>query len=271
MIVDAFNALLRAGVSAYSGLFAAWSPFIGLLLLSAVFGVGMLWVVGKTSDQRAIGLAKKRMQAYLLEMRIYSDEPRVLLRAQWMLLAQNAKYVGHMLRPALFLALPMVVLYAHLDAVYGKRPLHVGESALVEASTDVPAPPLGLTAAGGVTVDSTSVTASGEGRTFWRIRAVRAESGELRLTTPGGTVSKSVATGSGHAYVSASRARAWWRRLLLEPGEPRLDAADVSRLALAYPSREVGPPGWETHWAVWFLGVSIMSAFVLKGRFGIVL
>ena len=66
------------------------------------------------------------MQAHLLEMKLYQDEPGLLFRAQGNLLLNNFRYLGHMLRPALYLALPMVVLFAHFDSVYGQRALRVG-------------------------------------------------------------------------------------------------------------------------------------------------
>ena len=271
MIVDAFNAVLRTAISAYAASFSNWSTFAGLVLLSGVTGIAMLWVVGKTSNQRKIELAKKRMQAHLLEMRLYGDEPRILLRAQWNLLRQNGRYLGHMLRPAVFLVVPMLVLYAHLDAIYGMRPLRVGESALVTARTTTTGNAPSLTATGAISVDSASVTTVEDGLTYWRLRAVQEGSGELQLTTPEGTISKSAAAGTGHGYVSAGRARAWWRRLLLTPGEPGPEIRGVSSIEVSYPRSEIGPSGWETHWAVWFFGISILSAFLLKGRFGVVL
>ncbi len=271
MLVDGFNATVRAAVSAYATVFAGWSPFAGLLALSVLIGAGMLWVVAKTSNQRAIGQAKRRMQAHLLEMRVFSDEPRILLRAQRDMLVANAKYVGHMLRPALFLTLPMVILYGHFDSVYGRRPLSVGETALVVAHAALPGSELTLTASDGVDVDSASVTAVAEGRTYWRVRATRPGMAEVQLQTPTGTVTKRVVSGEGASYVSARRSASWWRRLLLDPGETRPEVASIGGLELEYPSRQMGPPGWETHWAIWFLGVSILAAFLLKGRFGVVL
>ncbi len=271
MIVDGFNASLRAAVSALARLFEPLHPLAGLAVISVAIGVAMLWVVGKTSNQAAIARAKKRMQAHLLEMRLYNDEPGLLLRAQGHLLANNARYLGHMLRPALVLALPMVVLYAHFDAVYGRRPLRVGESALVSAYTEFTGEALALTAPEGFVVESVSVTTASTDEVVWRIRATGEGVADLGLETPDGVVWKSAVSGSGTQYVSASRSRSWWERLLLAPGESGYDSAAVRSLEIHYPTREVGIGGWNTHWVIWFLGISILSAFFLKGLFGIVL
>ena len=270
MIVDGFNALLRSLVAGYAAAFAALPPLAGLAIASVLLGIGMLWVVGKTSNQRAIERAKKRMQARLLEMRLYRDEPSLLFRAQAHLLLNNARYVGQMLRPALFLALPMAVLYAHFDAVYGRRPLRVGEAALVAADTALPGQELSLAAAGAFKVDSVPVAAAATGQVVWRVRAIADGPGALTLETPDGPIAKTALAGSGSPYLSASRRASWWERLLLAPGEAGYAAGAVAGIGIAYPSRAVGLGGWDTHWAVWFLAISLVSAFLLRGFFGVV-
>ncbi len=244
----------------------------GLVAASILIGIGMLWVVGKTSNQRAIERAKKRMQAHLLEMRLYADEPTLLFRAQGNLLLDNARYVGHMLRPAAFLALPMVVLFAHFDALYGRRPLRVGESTLVAVETTLDGEDLALSATGPLAVDSVSVTAPSAGQVAWRVRAVADGFGEVVLETSQGSFAKAAVVGGEIAYLSSSRTRSWWQRLLLAPGEARLgSSSEVVSIAIDYPPREVGFGGWETHWVIWFLVISILAAFLLRGYFGIVL
>lgn len=271
MIIDGVNGVLRALVTWYAQIFDAVHPFAGLAVLSAVIGLGMLWVVGKTSNQQAIERTKKRMQAHLLEMRLYRDEPTILMRAQGLLILNNLRYIGHMMKPALFLALPMVVLYGHFDAVYGRRPLGIGEPALVAVRTDLPREQLALRGSAEMAVDSVPVASTSPPQVTWRVRAIQGGVGELRLETPEGLVEKAAVSGGGTAYLSSKRTRSAWQRLLLNPGEPGIAAPSVASVEIAYPSRNVGIGGWETHWAIWFLAISIATAFVCKRHFGVVL
>lgn len=271
MVLDGFNALLRAVVAGHAGIFEPAHPLWGLSVASALIGVGMLWVVGKTSNQAAIERAKKRMQAHLLEMRIYRDEPAVLMRAQAQLLASNARYLGHMLRPAVVLALPMVVLFGHFDAVYGRRPLQVGESALVSARTSLSGQQLSLAVPDGLEVTADSVTSTAAGEVVWRVRVISEGNYEAALHSPEGTIGKRLEAATDSQYVSATRTGPWWQRLLLAPGERGIPAGPVSAITVEYPARHIGLGGLETHWVVWFLGISILTAYLLKGYFGIVL
>jgi hypothetical protein len=125
--MDTLNAAIDAVLKAYFAAFR-WSPGLGLALLSASAGVGMLWVFQKTSNQARIKAVKRLVQAHLLELRIYRDEPGVMWQAQKSLLGANLRYMALMLQPALVMAIPFAILLVHLDAFYGRSPLPVGAS-----------------------------------------------------------------------------------------------------------------------------------------------
>ncbi len=270
MIVDLFNGLPRALVAGYSGIFEGLGPMPGFVLLSILIGIVMLWVVGKTSNQHAVERSKKHMQAHLLEMRLFGDDPVLLLRAQKDLVLNNFKYAMHMLRPMLFLTAPMVILYSHLDAVYGRRPLRIGETALVTAKMDLSGATPSLTASRGFEVETPAVRVRPAGEASWRVRAVGEGEAELTLKSQHGELRKSAVVGDGFGYVPQRRARAWWQRLFLAPGEDGYESAEIEWFEIRYPEREIGFGPLTAHWVVWFLLISILTAYLLKGFFGVV-
>ena len=90
-------------IDGFLKLLIGWAPpVLGLTLLSAVIGVAMLWVVGKTSNQARMKEVKRKVYAALLELRVFADEPAVTWRAQKMLFASNMRYMGLALVPALW-------------------------------------------------------------------------------------------------------------------------------------------------------------------------
>ncbi|MGH7972557.1 MAG: hypothetical protein ACREIC_27910, partial [Limisphaerales bacterium] len=108
-------------------------PLITLIPISLLLGLGMLWVFSHTSNQEAIRKVKARLQAHLYEMRLFTDEPALIWKAQLGLLGANAKYIGLMLVPALVASVPMVVILAQLECFYGHGPIPVGSNAIVTA------------------------------------------------------------------------------------------------------------------------------------------
>ena len=136
MIVDSFNALLRALVSGFAAPVRSVRPSCralgGVGSHRSGHAVGRRQDVGPADNQ---AVRRSICRPGFSRCGLYQDEPVLLLRAQGHLLVENFRYVRHMLRPALFLALPMVVLNGHFDAVYGRRPLRIGETALLAANT----------------------------------------------------------------------------------------------------------------------------------------
>jgi len=270
--VDFFNSLIRWLVEAYVGLFGAAHPLVSLIPLSILVGIGMLWVFGKTSDQKAIARQKKKVQAYLLELRLFGDDPGLLWKSQIDLVVGNLRYMGLMLKPALYLTLPMVVLLFHLDAVYGISALPVGESAVVTVHAsgrlaETAAAPQ-LEAPEGVVVETAAMRALDAGEFSWRVRAQAEAEGELQFDWNGQSWSKSVTTGDSLRYVSHNRPTSMLDSLAA-PGEPRLAVPQLDSVEIAYPGAEIDFAAYRLHWLVWFFVVSLVAAYLLKGFFGV--
>src|SRR5664279_5457388 len=80
--MDLFNSIFGSLLRLYFAAFSWAPPALGLTVLSALVGVAMLWVFGKTSDQARMKAVKNKVWAALFELRVYVDEPRVTWRAR---------------------------------------------------------------------------------------------------------------------------------------------------------------------------------------------
>jgi hypothetical protein len=212
------------------------------------------------------------MQAYLLELRLYGDDPGPLFRAQRDLIVSNMKYMGLMFKPALYLTIPMVVLLFHFDAIYGIRAIPIGQSAIVTVQaagrlanrTAVPK----LTAPAGIKVETPGVRALDVGQFSWRIRAESETIGELQFEWEGRTWTKEVAAGDKVRYISHTRESSAFDSIAA-PGESLLDVDQITSVAINYPAAEIETGSLRLHWLVWFLVISIVAAYLLKDLFGV--
>jgi len=144
-------------------------------------------------DRAAVRAAGKRLQADLMEMRLYSGEPALMWAAQKALVRDNVRWLALMLPPALVLGLPLAWLFVQFDGIYGRNPLPVGGVAVVtvqlkralepaDAAATLQAPP-------GIAVESPPVRIIARRQISWRIRALRPVRGELRFVMqPAGDV-----------------------------------------------------------------------------------
>ena len=273
--MDWLNAILRLVVGVFAVPPVDLHPLVGLTVLSVIVGIFMLWVFGKVSDQDRILATKKLVQAYLLELRLYGDDPGLIWKSQTALIRANFRYMGLMLKPAVYLTIPIVILLFHLDAFYGMKPLPVGESAVVTVQVngavtpDTPAPK--LQAPAGVRVETPAVRAVEPGQFSWRIRPEQAVSGALRFDWgENGSWEKSIAAGDELQLLSVRRVGTWYETVW-NPGEDRIEAASVAWVEILYPAATIEWAGIDLHWLIWFLVLSIAPAYLLKDYFGVTL
>jgi hypothetical protein len=248
--------------------FGGHHAMLSLLPLSVLTGAAMLWTFARTSDQAGIRKIKQRLSAYLYEMRLFTDEPLLIWKAQCGLLVSNVRYLSKMLFPALILSVPMLLIFPEIESFYGYHPLAPGREAVVtmqmkdQGRGQVPL----LRAPEGIEVESPPVSVEGGRQLSWRIRALHPVTGTLDFVFPTQTISKSVQAGSAPQYLSERRVSSLFD-LLRYPAEPRLHADSVDWIQIRYSKATVHALGLDLHWVVWLVILSMISALFLKGRF----
>jgi hypothetical protein len=272
--MDLFNSAIDGLLKLFLGAFSWAPPVVGLAVLSAVAGVAMLWVFGKTSNQTRMKQVKRKVYAALLELRVFADEPAVTWRAQKALFGSNLRYMGLALQPALWLAVPMALLIVHLEAFYSRAPLPVGKEAVITMAMgpgwDARSPAPAVTAPEGVEIAGPPVRVEAANEISWRIVPRREVSGQLVFRVGGQEIAKRIETGERQRFAAARSVRSGLA-MLWEPGEPRIATDAVEWIEIAYPEADVAAFGVRLNWLVWFFAVSIVAALALKKRFGVVI
>jgi hypothetical protein len=242
-----------------------------LTAIAIVFGIAMLWSFKRFTNQEQAALAKRKVWAHLYAFRLYADEPALIFRAQKQLLLWDARYLALMLRPTVVVFVPVTLLLFGLDAMYSRRPLDAGESAIVTAQfadgSDVQV--LASTLEGvQIAVETPSVRIPELRQVSWRIRVTSAASDSVILRGAGASFSKIVQTGETSGFVSERRVAslfAWLRY----PGESRLPSGPLRWISVDYPSASIDIFGFGAHWLLWFLAVSVLTMLLAKKRFGV--
>jgi uncharacterized membrane protein (DUF106 family) len=273
--MDLFNSIINALLRGFYAAFS-WAgpsaPAVSLTVLSVLVGLGMLWVFRKTSDQARIRAIKRKVYAYLLEMRVYGDDPGATWRAQKSLMSANLRYMGLALKPAFWMAVPLAILLIHLEAFYGRAPLEPGRPVVVTASlrngAEGPAPE--LQAPPGVTVSAPPVRVVDENQVSWRIVPQTTASSELRFRINGQSIDKEIVAGGSQRFVPGRRVQSAWEAFW-HPDEARIASPDLEWVDIAYPAASIPLLGFHINWLVWFLVVSMLAALLLKKRFGVTL
>jgi hypothetical protein len=221
---------------------------LSLTAIAVVTGVTLVWVWKRFSNRERIALARRQTRAQIYAMRLYADDPALVLRAQWQLLRWIGRYLAQMLRPTAVALVPLLVLYAQLDNVYGHRPPAPGESAVVTAqfSGFAVLDMFAATLEGrGVVVETPGVRIPDRRQVCWRVR-VGATPGSVLLRARGIAIAKAVQCGSGLRYLSAT----YWH------GSPSIE--------VSCPAATLDVAGFGIDWPVWFGIVSLITMLALK-------
>jgi len=233
-----------------------------LIPISILAGIGILLVFRYTSNTAAVRRAKGVAQAHLLEFRLFMDDPVLVLRAQRDLIVANLRFMKLMLRPFLWMLIPMGLLLAVLEGFYGHAPLRVGDAAIITARVNRADAPLSLRAPAELAVETPPVHVLADGQVSWRIRPWRAATTELQILDDSQAISMRVSSGTGIHFLSERRGSVW--SLLLYPTEAPLSGNEIAWIEIRYPPATV----LHLHWLIWFLAISAITALALRRRFG---
>jgi len=261
---------------------ALLAPLAGLPPLAVVAGWALgsalvvLAVMRWTSNQTALAAVKRRIHAALLEMRLYNDDLRALVRAQGEVLRHNLSYVGLSLVPLVITAVPLTLVIAHLQAWYGYAGLPPGVPVVVTATLEAGAPGVLPTLEGaGVEVVGPPRYFPTLGEITWRVVPRTAGTTSLRVVMPtGAVVEKSlvVAAGADVTRRSPVRERASLLGQLLYPSEPPLDAgAGMAAIRVPYPDRALSVAGQSWHWLYVYLLLTFAFVLALRKPLGVVI
>jgi len=93
-------------------------PFCGLLFISLVSGLGMIFVFSRVSNQKKISRLRKRMGGEVLGILLHVSSPGTVIRFAWRLICSNTLYLAYILKPLLVIAVPFMLVWGQLDARY---------------------------------------------------------------------------------------------------------------------------------------------------------
>ncbi len=189
-----------------------------------------------------------RIAAHVYELRLFLDEPSVVFRAQRELVRENLRLLWMLGRPCAILLVPFALIFVELNAFYGHIPIVVGEPAIVtmqlmgeNSTAQLKAPP-------GVSVETPPVDVLSARQISWRIRPLRAVSGDLEVLMNGHRFKKKISAGNGIHYLSPRR-QGSILAFLFDPVELPFANPAIAWIEIRYPTATIyGLP-----WAAWFV------------------
>jgi hypothetical protein len=241
--------------------------------VAAAAGVLMLLAFKYTSNQRAIKRVRADISANLLTLKLFKDNTSAALQAQGRLLLAAGRLFVFALAPMAVMVLPVTLLLGQLSLWYEKRPLRVGEEAVVTlqlgGGADDPFPDVSLKPSDGVeaTGGPVHVRSAGRREMWWNVRAHSAGYHRLAFQVGEQQVDKELAVGDGFMRVCAVRPGWSCSEALMNPAEPPFGpGAAVQSIEIQYPARDSltgAGESWLTCWFTWSMTAASWLGHVL--------
>jgi hypothetical protein len=243
-----------------------------LLVLSIITGLVMIVLFGYLSDQKAVRVAKDQLRAQLLAVRLFQDQPQVVLRAYGRILTGTGRYLRVSFKPLAVIILPMIALLIYGDRYLGSLPFQTNQLILLKARLDKPESldNISLRLPTGLAESAPAVHIADSNEVDWRLVASSEGNYTVNVLAEGQELSKQVVVSNNLTHLSQCRLRSHFWERLLDCAEPALPAnAPVRLLAVNYPTRDIDLGPWATNWLVVFFVVSLAAALLFKFILGI--
>jgi len=255
--------------------FRSMNPWIGMIIVSFLTGLLMLLIFRFTSNQTGIKSTKEKIKAHLLEMRLYSDNMRISLKAQGNILLANLRYIGHSAKPMLVMIIPVLLILIQLNFWFGYASLEPGQPVLLKLKLEENYNPLEtdvrLNTPESIVQETPPLRIEEENEIDWRLSARKKGVFSLDILINEETITKSVAVSQRPlSPLSPLKLKGNFFDELLYPKEaPIKKQSPVKSIEIQYPSQSLRLLGLNIHWLIAFFGLSIIFGFSFKGLFGV--
>lgn len=264
--------VLGMPISSFIPTVASRHALIVLLVLSIITGLVMIVIFGYLSDQNAVRRAKDQLRAQLLAVRLFQDQPQVVLRAYGRILTGTGRYLRVSFKPLVIIVVPMIAFLVYCDHYFGSQPFQTNQPILLTARLDKPdaLDNVSLRLPMGLAESAPAVHIADNNEVAWRLVASSDGNYTVSVVADGQELGKQVVVSNNLARLSECRLRGrLWQRLL-ECSEPAIPAnAPVRLLAVNYPARDIDLGPWTTNWLVVYFVVSLAAAVLFKFILGI--
>lgn len=252
-------------------LLRSFSPWIGMIFISFLTGIFMLFIFRFTSNQKGIRNVKNKIKAHLLEIWLFKDSFILSLKAQGSILRSNFKYISYSAKPMLVMIIPLFLIIIQLNLWFGFRSLSPGEKAILKVKLKEDLNPLdseiSIESSPSFEIESPPLRIKEEREIDWRLRAAKKGVYDLVLMVKGQKIKKKIAVAQKPlSKISPKRVRGNLIAEVLNPGEAPLPSdSPLEAIEISYSSQKMNLLGWHIHWVIVYFALSIIFGFAFKG------
>lgn len=253
--------------------FRGMNPWAGMILVSFLTGLLMLFVFKWTSNQEGIQKVKNRIKAHLLELRLYKDSFSQTFRSQGNILRCNLKYISYSAKPMMVMIVPLILIIIQLNFWFGYESLTPNESAILKIKLtedqNLLEASIAVQPSSGLVMETLPLRIEESQEINWRFSATQGGIQQFLITINGESITKKVYVAQKPlSKISPLKTRTKFLDQIMYPVEsPIKSQIPVDSIEVLYPSQSMNLFGWKIHWIIVYFVLSIIFGFAFKGVF----
>jgi uncharacterized membrane protein (DUF106 family) len=253
--------------------FRSMSPWVGMILISFLTGLLMLFVFKWTSNQQGIQKVKNKIKAHLLELRLFKDSLSQSLRSQGNILRCNLTYISYSVKPMLVMIIPLILILIQLNFWFGYESLEPNESGILKIKLTEDQNPLETQIAvhpsSGLVMETPPLRIEESQEINWRFSANQEGIQQFTVTINGETVIKKISVAQKpFSKISPLKTNKKFLDQVMYPTEsPIKGHIPIRTIEIQYPTKSMNLFGWKIHWIIVYFALSIIFGFAFKGIF----
>ncbi len=246
-------------------------PFWGLTLLSLLSGVGMLWVVGKTTPQSLVERSRNKMDSAIYEIRLFIDSPKRVLLSLGRLISNSLLYIAYMMPAFVILALPLTFMYLGLETRHGMEAVATNQPFVisVDLADGVDGSALTYATSDGLEITAPPLYIASEQAVYLRGKLKSPSEESIRFIVAGDAVTKRIVGDPSAVQMAPDRASGL--DLFISYGPESNLTGPVTGISVSHEMKDNEYLGIGMPWWFWWLLLMMISAFGLKKRMGVAL
>ena len=247
-------------------------PFWGLTLLSLLSGIGMLWVVGKTTPQKLVERARNRMDSAVYEIRLFIDSPKRVAISLGRLMSNSLLYIAAMLPAFVILAVPLAFMYLSLEVRHGFESIPLNEPFVVsvQLADGVDGREVSFTPDEGVEITSAPMYVKSEQAVYVRAVVTQPISTSIHVGLAGRRAeTKSIVADPNAGQMAPDRASGM--DLFLSYGSESSLDGPITAISVSHLTKDGRYLGIDMPWWLWWLLIMMIAAFGLRKQMGVTL
>jgi len=250
--------------------FGNFDPFWGFTAVCFVMGTIVVIIFKYVSNQKKIKAVKKQIKLHFMEIRIYKDDFREILRAQKEILKNNFKYIAYNFQGAVPVVLLFLVTLSQINLRYGYTPIMPGETFDVKVTYAKDAdrrPDPQIVLPEGVQAITPALRLEGENEVSWQLQASEAGRYQIGFKLCNQEYTKDVVIGTiSTPFCSELLREGLWATVVNAAEPPLPEKALLESIEIGYKPKHFKCIffGWNMHWMLVLPIIAIAFGLVVR-------